>query len=51
MVGLVFKNKELQEYILAVMMEALKLKVDESGAKVESMAVMVAVRGAMMRPE
>ena len=30
------------------MMEALKLKVDESGAKVESMAVMIATRGAMI---
>ena len=40
MIGLKFKNQGLNDQILAVMMEALKLKVDESGAKVESMAVM-----------
>jgi hypothetical protein len=44
MVGLCFKNKELKDYVLAVMMEAVKLKVDESGAKVESMAVMMALK-------
>ena len=48
MIGLPFKNESLQEYFLAVMMEALKLKVDESGAKVESMAVMVATKCAMI---
>jgi hypothetical protein len=44
MLGLAFTNKPLKEYILTTMMEALKLKVNESGAKVESMAVMVAER-------
>ena len=42
MIGLKFKNPELKGYFLAVMMEALKLKVDYKGAKVESMAIMVA---------
>ena len=47
MIGLSFTNKELKEYVLAVMMEAVKLKVDESGAKVESMAVMMALKCAV----
>ena len=34
MIGLLFKNQQLKNYVLAVMTEALKLKVDESGAKV-----------------
>ena len=48
MIGLPFKNESLQNYFLAVMMEALKLKIDESGAKVESMAVMIATKCAMI---
>lgn len=39
-VGLGFKNKKLEGSTVAVMKEALKLKVDEEGAKMESMADM-----------
>jgi hypothetical protein len=45
MVGLAFTNEPLKQYVLAVMKEALKLKVDESGAKVESQAVMMGLLG------
>jgi hypothetical protein len=48
MVGLPFTTEPLKEYMLAVMMEALKLKVDESGAKVESKALMIAMRCAAL---
>ena len=38
MVGLGFKNQKLEGSCVAVMKEALKLKVDEEGATMESMA-------------
>ncbi len=44
MIGQKFASSPLQEYIISVMMEAVKIKVDESGAKVESRAVMMAKR-------
>ena len=44
MKGRSFSNPELKGYMISVMMEALKLKIDESGAKVESRAVMVGTK-------
>ncbi len=38
-VGLYFKNLPLRRYAIAVMLEAIKLKIDESGAKVEARGV------------
>ena len=40
MIGLKFKNEELSQYFIAAMFEAVKLNIDESGAKVENEAVM-----------
>ena len=48
MVGLYFANPELKEYLIAIMVENIKLQVNEAGAKVENQAVIVATRGAMM---
>lgn len=44
MVGLHFSNEPLKDYVLAVMMEAIKLKIDETGAKVEARGVMMALK-------
>jgi hypothetical protein len=44
MIGLAFTNEPLKKYNIGVMMEALKLRVDESGAKVESMAIINAAQ-------
>ena len=44
LIGLNFKNEELKEYHISEMFEAIKLSIDEEGAKVENMAVMVASR-------
>ena len=41
--GLQFENEQLKGLSLAVMKEALKLKIDESGAKVESEAIMMGI--------
>ena len=43
MEGLQFENEQLKGLSLAVMKEALKLKIDESGAKVESEAIMMGI--------
>ena len=43
MVGLKFKNEQLQQYTLAAINEALKLKIDESGATVESRGAMFGI--------
>lgn len=44
MIGLNFKNPELSQYLIAEMFEGVKLSIDESGAKVENQAVIVATR-------
>ena len=46
MIGLKFKNEELSQYFIAAMFEAVKLNIDQSGAKVENEAVMILTRGA-----
>ena len=51
LIGLPFSNPELQGYSLAVIMEAVKLKVDETGAKLESRAVVVADRCRESNPD
>ena len=45
--GLLFVDKPLKGYILAVVAEALKLKINESGAKIESRAILVATKSAV----
>lgn len=44
MVGLKFKNQELSQYFIRKMYEQIKLNIDESGAKVENEAVIIASR-------
>jgi len=44
LIGLKFLNQELSQYFIRVMFEAVKLNIDESGAKVENQAVIVATR-------
>lgn len=49
MLGLFFSNEPLKKYMLTVMLEAIKLKIDESGAKIEAMGVMIAEKSCVKR--
>lgn len=51
LIGAPVKSGKLQGYFIAVMLEKIKFKIDEVGAKVENEAVMVMKRCAMIAPE
>lgn len=51
LIGLKFKNQELSQYFIRKMYEQIKLNIDESGAKVENEAVIVASRCMVFNPE
>ena len=44
-----FTDEPLKEYMIAVMNEAFKLKVDESGAKVEGRAILYATKSVCVK--
>ena len=44
-----FTDEPLKEYMIAVMNESFKLKVDESGAKVEERAILYATKSVCVK--
>lgn len=51
MKGLRFANSKLSSYVIAVILEKMKLRIDESGAKVENMGVMVATKTMVLKKD
>ena len=51
MIGLRFSDEPLKEYKISMMKEMLRLKIDESGAKMESRGFIVATKGPVIKKD
>lgn len=51
MKGLRFASSKLSSYVIAVILEKMKLNIDESGAKVENVGVIIASKTMVFRKD